>query len=214
MEMFTTRGNWMVTQGEIYAALARLEDINGVDRSGQMLADFKMGGFNILDLDDIIFEEAGRELRNEAVDMQFRVPAGDGFSFVINNVFEYVFGPDRLDMNGNDLWNLDDIDFLNGSTLTQSSSGLVWNATSVFNVQINSVDEVTISSLLITLQENVDIVGDLEIINGFLELNEITAPAAPAANNIRFYAEDNGSGKTRLMAKFATGAAQLIAQEP
>lgn len=49
----------------------------------------------------------------------------------------------------------------------------------------------------------------------FLAGAEVTsAPAAPAANGWRMYAEDNGSGKTRLMVKFATGAAQQIAIEP
>lgn len=47
-----------------------------------------------------------------------------------------------------------------------------------------------------------------------LQLQEITAPAAPAANGVRIYAEDDGSGKTRLMARFATGAAVQIAIEP
>ena len=42
---------------------------------------------------------------------------------------------------------------------------------------------------------------------------EMTAPAAPAANGYRIFAEDNG-GKTRLMVLFATGAAQQIAIEP
>ena len=49
---------------------------------------------------------------------------------------------------------------------------------------------------------------------GALGFIEQTAPAAPAANGVRIYAEDNGSGKTRLMAIFATGAAQQIAIEP
>ena len=49
---------------------------------------------------------------------------------------------------------------------------------------------------------------------GYQEMAEMTAPAAPAANFVRIYAEDNGSGKTRLMALFATGAAQQIAIEP
>ena len=48
----------------------------------------------------------------------------------------------------------------------------------------------------------------------YTELAEMTAPAAPAADRVRIYAEDNGSGKTRLMALFATGAAQQIAIEP
>ena len=48
----------------------------------------------------------------------------------------------------------------------------------------------------------------------YSQLTEMTAPAAPAANSVRIYAEDNGAGKTRLMALFATGAAQQIAIEP
>lgn len=48
----------------------------------------------------------------------------------------------------------------------------------------------------------------------YMEASEITAPSAPAANKVRIYAEDNGSGKTKLMALFPTGAAQQIAIEP
>ena len=46
------------------------------------------------------------------------------------------------------------------------------------------------------------------------ELREQTAPAAPATDRVRIYAEDNGAGKTRLMALFPTGVAQQIAIEP
>ena len=48
----------------------------------------------------------------------------------------------------------------------------------------------------------------------FIAGAEMTAPAAPAANGYKIYAEDNGAGKTRLMVLFATGAAQQIAIEP
>lgn len=47
-----------------------------------------------------------------------------------------------------------------------------------------------------------------------LNLKEMTAPAAPAADTGTLYFEDNGSGKTRLMVRFPTGAAQQIAIEP
>jgi len=47
-----------------------------------------------------------------------------------------------------------------------------------------------------------------------LQMQESTAPASPPTNSVRIYAEDNGSGKTRLMALFATGTAQQIAIEP
>ena len=46
------------------------------------------------------------------------------------------------------------------------------------------------------------------------QFTEMTAPAAGATNTVRIYAEDNGAGKTRLMAIFPTGAAQQIAIEP
>lgn len=49
---------------------------------------------------------------------------------------------------------------------------------------------------------------------GAMQMTEMTAPAAPAADSVRIYAEDAGGGKTRLMALFATGAAQQIAIEP
>jgi hypothetical protein len=55
--------------------------------------------------------------------------------------------------------------------------------------------------------------SDLKTI-GYIEGTEMTAPAVPAANGYRIFAEDNGSGKTRLMVQFATGAAQQIAIEP
>ena len=45
------------------------------------------------------------------------------------------------------------------------------------------------------------------------ELEEMTAPAG-AANKARIYTEDNGSGKTRLMVIFGSGAAVQIAIEP
>jgi hypothetical protein len=54
----------------------------------------------------------------------------------------------------------------------------------------------------------------LQTVAGYVEGSEMTAPAAPSANGFRIYAEDNGSGKTRLMVKFATGAAQQLAIEP
>lgn len=48
----------------------------------------------------------------------------------------------------------------------------------------------------------------------FLEFDEqATAPAAPAADAVRIYAEDNGSGKTRIVAKFASGANVVLATQ-
>lgn len=54
----------------------------------------------------------------------------------------------------------------------------------------------------------------LDVGAGALTMQEMTAPAAPAANKCVMYAEDNGAGKTRVMVRFATGAAVQLAIEP
>lgn len=45
----------------------------------------------------------------------------------------------------------------------------------------------------------------------FAELGSV--PAAPGANSVRLYAQDNGSGKTRIVARFATGADVVLATQ-
>ncbi|MBK8200355.1 MAG: hypothetical protein IPK75_18565 [Acidobacteria bacterium] len=60
----------------------------------------------------------------------------------------------------------------------------------------------------------VGIRGNSPTAGGALEFLEQTAPSAPGANAVRLYAQDNGAGKTQLMALFNTGAAQQVAIEP
>lgn len=60
----------------------------------------------------------------------------------------------------------------------------------------------------------VSIVNQAGTLGGALQLLERTDPAAPAANIGLLYMRDNGSGKTQLVARFPTGAIQVIATEP
>lgn len=53
-----------------------------------------------------------------------------------------------------------------------------------------------------------------QIINvGALTLDEVSTPGA-VANHAVIYAEDNGSGKTRLMCRFGSGSPVQICIEP
>jgi len=54
----------------------------------------------------------------------------------------------------------------------------------------------------------------LDIAAGAITFSEMSAPAAPAANGCVLYVDDNGAGKTRLMARFNTGAVQQVAIQP
>ena len=66
-----------------------------------------------------------------------------------------------------------------------------------------------------TFAWNIDTSGHLTAQTGvYVGITEMTAPSAPPANGVRIFAQDNGAGKTQLMALFATGAAQQIAIEP
>ena len=53
------------------------------------------------------------------------------------------------------------------------------------------------------------------IIGTSIQLTEMAAaPPAPAGNKVELYCEDNGAGKTRVMAQFATGAPVQVAIQP
>lgn len=55
----------------------------------------------------------------------------------------------------------------------------------------------------------------LKLATGWMEMMEIADPGVSYfANEVKLYAIDNGAGKTKLMAKFYTGAAVQIAIEP
>lgn len=57
-------------------------------------------------------------------------------------------------------------------------------------------------------------VDQVEIGARHFELVEVTEPAAGATNAARLYVKDNGSGKTQLCVRFATGAVAVLATEP
>jgi len=47
-----------------------------------------------------------------------------------------------------------------------------------------------------------------------MQMVKYAGPGAPSADNAYFYLRDNGSGKMQLVARFPTGAVQIIATEP
>ena len=59
-----------------------------------------------------------------------------------------------------------------------------------------------------------DVTGNIALSNILCFTVEISDPIAPDANQAKVYIRDNGSGKTQLCVRFATGAVQVIATEP
>ena len=101
--------------------------------------------------------------------------------------------------------------YLTGNTYFANTAGSAsWRIDSNLFPQTNNSFDLGSSSLRVKS----GFFGTSVVNAGYAEHAEMTAPAAPASNSVRIYAEDNGAGKTRLMALFATGVAQQIAIEP
>ena len=109
------------------------------------------------------------------------------------------------------------MDFISaGSAINLRLSGANANVQSSFSLSWASGSTVTVGNDLRIARSAASVlaINNASTGGGALQVTEMTAPAAPATNSIRIYAEDDGAGKTRLMALFATGAAQQLAIEP
>lgn len=82
-------------------------------------------------------------------------------------------------------------------------------------VTISSSARVTVQGGLTVTGGGVANNGTLILSDGAIRLSESgSAPSVAGANTVLIYADDNGSGKTRLRARFNTGAIQTLATEP
>jgi hypothetical protein len=195
MTFWVARGDHAATTQEIMDALA-----NG---SGAMGANLDMGGFDIINVDDIISNVSGREIRSQAGGYAIRLESGSVLDVVINNVVEYTFAPTTLDLLANIL---SGINLMQGVTTTNqiddTTSGWIFTSPTSLRMQIGGTNKMQINATTISIETQ------------FIEGQEISDPAAPAANSGRLYFRDNGSGKTQLVVRFNTGAVQVIATEP
>ena len=84
---------------------------------------------------------------------------------------------------------------------TDVNTGLYWPAADELGIATGGAQRIGVTS------------AALQVKSLYAELDEITAPAAPAADKGRLYLDVSGV-KTRLMVIFQSGAAQQIAIEP
>jgi hypothetical protein len=122
------------------------------------------------------------------------VALGDDYNLNINGTTEFTVDATDVNLQGNNL-------VFNGTTEIQETGGTLIHlssGTEVFRYNTSSIRTTT----KLDLQDN-------EII-----LDEMGTAPTGISNAAIIFAEDNGAGKTRLMAQFPTGAAQQIAIEP
>lgn len=73
-------------------------------------------------------------------------------------------------------------------------------------------DSLTVDQILTVAKTIINTAADG---TGYIEMREQSSdPAAPVANQARIFFKDNGSSKTQLCVRFATGAVQVLATEP
>jgi hypothetical protein len=105
-------------------------------------------------------------------------------------------------------------DVSGGGIVFRTGNTSTWRFSSAGNFLAQTDNAYDIGASGATRPRDLFLGRNLVQVGAYHEMAEMTAPAAPAANSVRIYAVDNGSGKTQLMALFATGAAQQIAIEP
>ncbi len=100
-----------------------------------------------------------------------------------------------------------------GTTLPITKGGLVIKSRGNTGVLLRNTDYGVTAEPFIQFLDATN--GDLAAVEfKFAELTEISEPVAPSANKARLYCRDNGAGKTQIVARFPTGAVQVIATEP
>lgn len=86
-------------------------------------------------------------------------------------------------------------------------------ATNAYGLYVETVSGSTANYAIYTNTGLVRFGDDVQFLSSLLG-TEIADPAAPAVNQGKLYFRDNGAGKTQLVARFNTGAVQVIVTEP
>jgi hypothetical protein len=168
--------------------------------------DLDMDAFDITDVDDIIFTNAGQELRVDTSGLHIRVPTGDVVEVLINAILEYTFNATELNFNAtNNVSNFADLVSAITDVEIRSNSG-------GWDIRVATGDDIDLifnNVINYSFDENEFFMGA-----NYIRALERSDPAAPAANTGLLYVRDNGSGKTQWVARFPTGAVQVVATEP
>lgn len=182
-----------------------------------MAGNINMGGNLIQSLSTLSFSSGNFITQSGTGDMEYRLGSSadhhkfyvSSERFRISNSTISSFLPITMSSNNiNDIASLDFDSVSTGSSTTTNISSLVGNL--YLNVPTGGdilmrVAGTTVASANTTKFDLRDI---------YLEMDELSSPPTGTSNTVRIYAEDNGAGKTRLMAIFATGAAQQIVIQP
>ena len=93
---------------------------------------------------------------------------------------------------------------INVANIFNSTGDLYFNiaANETFVFRVNGLIEASVDD------------DKLDIRDNWLEMEELATAPTGTSNEAKIFAQDNGSGKTKLMVIFGTGAAQQIAIQP
>jgi hypothetical protein len=98
----------------------------------------------------------------------------------------------------------------NASTIGGNSLGIGASNVTTFN---NATDATSTTTGAVRITGGLGVAKGIHLGTILTGTEQASEPAPPAANGFVIYAIDDG-GKTKLMVKFATGAAQQLAIEP
>jgi|LWDU01.1.fsa_nt_gi hypothetical protein len=197
---------WIVTGSEATSGADNLGNhtaTQDLDMSNNTIIDF-----NGLDQQNANTTGAINLVNNSSIRWKDTAGTGEGI-FRLNNLDNFSF-THSIDMSSKNITAIEKAVFSNsgipsaGEVAIGAITGdMYFEALSndSFYFRINGTTQVEIDE------------DGLDIRNGWLELEERTAPTG-LSNHTRLYAKDNGSGKTQLVVIFGSGVEQVIATEP
>ena len=194
---------------------------------GTATSDLDMGGFDIINIDDIKMAVGDKYFFDGGTDTYMTGSSTSGRINIFNNSVNVtsfltsgllttnitcsgITTTGDIDMNQNEVQDCGPIKFGSTSALTGTDVGWSGLTGDIYgNVQSGDSYFFRVAG---TTEVEINADG-IDIRNGWLELEERSAPSG-LSNHARLYAKDNGAGKTQLVVIFGSGAEQVIATEP
>lgn len=211
--------DWLELIGDSTSSGVRIKATNATPTESTV-AEFLSGqldmlGNNIVDVSILNFEAVtgGDEPQIYSItdDLVLQVTTGDTHRLNVGGTDEYTFDASTADWNSNEITDMGGINFASVGTPQASAPEIVSQSDDLyfgvptgnkFIFEVNQSSEYEFSSTFFYLRDN------------YMRLDELGSAPPANANAVKIWCEDNGSGKTRLMCRFGTGASQQIAIEP
>ena len=118
------------------------EEVDQLVITGVPSVGTSLQGNNMTEVDDFFFTTTGTSILHDSTGIDFTLPFGDRFEWLIDSILEFTILPNQINFEGNDTFDMDDLRFVDGGEFRTSSSG--WD----FRLPLNDLLDVFFNGVL------------------------------------------------------------------